>query len=73
MTWFALQMLLEAALGDPKADLMQLPVISETDLEAMHAATNPQPPTDEAAGTCLHQLFEASAEAHPDATCIPLR
>ncbi len=63
-------MLLEAALGAPEADVMQLPLMDEAAVEACHRATNPQPPSHNPVAVCLHQLFEAAAEAHPDAVCI---
>lgn len=63
-------MLLEAALEDPEAEVMRLPLMERAAIEATFEATNPNPPASDPAATCLHQLFEAAAQSHPNAACI---
>ncbi len=65
-----MQMLLEAALSNPEAGVMSLPLMTEEAVESMRRATNPHPPKGNPAAICLHQLFEAAAKSHPGAACI---
>lgn len=67
LTW---QMLLEAAVSDPDAEAMRLPLTDDAAINTMFQSTNPHPPTGDPTAICLHQLFEAAAHSHPDAACI---
>jgi amino acid adenylation domain-containing protein/non-ribosomal peptide synthase protein (TIGR01720 family) len=61
--------LLEAALADPDARLLELPLLSEMETRRVVHEWNATD-GDYPRGVCIHQMFEARAAARPDAVAV---